>query len=137
MNVRIQNHILFPFPSWSIGGSSLTRLVAAGMQDEIEDILYMHRVDVVISGHVHSYFRSCDGLYTYKCANGGPVYLIVGTGGDSFETFPLLPTIFTEHSDTTRFGVGRATVYNDTVMHWEFVAVGGDITDEVWIRRDR
>ena len=65
------------------------------------------------------------------------MYLIVGTGGDSFETSPLLPTHFTERSDITRFGVGRATVYNDTVMHWEFVAVGGDVTDEVWIRRDR
>jgi hypothetical protein len=120
-----------------IGGSSSTRLVEVGMQNAIEDLLYMHQVDVVLSGHIHAYVRSCDGLYTYNCANGGPVYLIVGTGGASLEDEPFLPTHFTEHLDITRFGVGRATVYNATVLHWEFIAAGGDISDEVWIRRDR
>lgn len=107
------------------------------MQDSIEDLLYMHQVDVFISGHVHAYVRSCDGLYAHKCANGGPVYFTVGTGGHKLDTGPLLPPRLTEHSDNTRFGVGRATVYNATAMHWEFVAVGGEIVDEAWIRRDR
>lgn len=107
------------------------------MQVAIEDLLHMHQVDVFISGHVHAYVRSCDGLFAHKCANGGPVYFTVGTGGQTLYAGPLLPALLTEHSDNTRFGIGRATVYNATTMYWEFVAVGGDVLDEVWIRRDR
>lgn len=135
--IHCKVYILIPIPLVDSGSDEWAEQVEVGMQDAIEDLLYTHRVDVVISGHAHSYFRSCDGLYTYNCAKGGPIYLVVGTGGESLEDVPELHNQFTEYSDDTRFGVGRATVYNATVMHWEFVAVGGDSTDEVWIRRDR
>jgi hypothetical protein len=139
--ICIVTHLHFsqcPVLGQIIGGSSSNRLVEVGMQDAIEDLLYIHQVDVVISGHVHAYVRSCDGLYTDICANGGPVYLIVGTGGQTLMDDQLLSKQhFTEHSNSNQFGVGRATVYNATVLHWEFIAIGGDITDEVWIRRDR
>ncbi|KAL7553783.1 hypothetical protein ACHAWF_017114 [Thalassiosira exigua] len=44
---------------------------------------------------------------------------------------------YVEVADSKRWGVGRASVHNATAMLWEFVAVGGNVTDEVWIIRDR
>mmetsp|Transcript_13572 Transcript_13572/g.22119 ORF Transcript_13572/g.22119 Transcript_13572/m.22119 type:complete len:201 (+) Transcript_13572:1079-1681(+) len=113
-------------------------MVSAGMQNEIEDLLYTYHVDLVISGHYHSYFRSCDGLYSHKCANGGPTYITVGTGGAPLDgnTTLLIPNHYTEFFDKEHFGVGRASVFNATSMHWEFVTVVGNVTDEVWLTRD-
>lgn len=114
-------------------------IVTEGMKDEVEDLLRAHRVDLVISGHYHSYFRSCDGLYGYKCGNGGPTYVVVGTGGAPLDSDAsrVIPNGYTDAYDRTNWGVGRASVYNSTAMHWEFVAVGGNVTDEVWLTRDR
>ena len=125
---------------WSIGGSLYQKAAAqveVGMQDAVEDLLYMYQVDLVVSGHSHSYFRSCEGLYAYKCMDGGPVHLIVGTGGAPLDDGPILHNDHTDYFDNTRFGVGRAAVYNATTMHWQFIAVGGDIMDDVWLTRDR
>lgn len=115
--------------------------VQEGIQNEVEDLLYTYQVDLVLSGHYHSYFRSCDGLYAYKCyQHGGPTYITVGTGGaplDKYLNSSLSPNHYTAFFDETNFGVGRASAFNATTMHWEFVAVGGNVTDEVWIQRDR
>lgn len=124
-------------------------IVSEGLQNEIEDLLLEHKVDLVLSGHYHSYFRSCDGLYLHACENGGPTYVTVGTGGapldgdggdmtsPSSSSSSMIPNDYTEFFDRAHWGVGRAEVYNATTMHWEFVAVGGEVTDEVWLTRDR
>jgi len=112
--------------------------ILEGMQEQIEDLLHSHRVDLVLSGHYHSYFRSCSGLYSYRCDNGGPTYVTVGTGGaplDGSAQSSVMVNHYTEALDKTRFGVGRASVFNATHLHWEFVAVGGNVTDEVWLRK--
>merc|ERR1712087_652462 len=108
------------------------------MQDEIEDLLRIFEVDLVLSGHYNSYFRSCAGLYSYRCDNGGPTYVTVGTGGAPLdaETTSLIPNDYTAFFDKGHHGVGRASVYNTTSLHWEFVAVGGEVTDEVWLTRE-
>lgn len=78
-------------------------MVSEGLQNEIEDLLHTYQVDVVLSGHDHMYFRSCDGLYSYKCANGGPTYLTVGTGGSRLDVnaTTLIPNDYTEKADNT------------------------------------
>ena len=40
------------------------------------------QVDAVLSGHVHSYYRSCS-VFRETCAddNSGIVHLVIGTGG--------------------------------------------------------
>ena len=116
-------------------------LVQTGFQNAIEDLLFSHKVDLVIGGHYHSYFRSCDGLYAHKCGTtGGPTYITVGTGGaplDGEVNQIIDPNHITESFDRSKWGVGRASVYNASTIHWEFVAVGGDIFDEVWLKRAR
>ena len=109
------------------------------MQSEIEDLLYAFSVDLVISGHVHSYFRSCDGLYSYKCGNGGPTFVTVGTGGAPLngKSSVIVENDYTAAFDKEHFGVGRVSVMNATSLRWEFVAVGGDVLDEAWLTRER
>ena len=115
-------------------------IVGQGLQNEVEDLFHAYQVDLVISGHYRSYFRSCDGLYAYDCDNGGPTYVTVGTGGAPLDTpaASLIPgpASYTAAVDHEHFGVGKASVFNATVMRWEFVAVGGNVTDEVWLTRD-
>ncbi|KAL7543835.1 hypothetical protein ACHAXR_013183 [Thalassiosira sp. AJA248-18] len=114
-------------------------MVAAGLQNEVEDLLYTFQVDLVLSGHYHSYFRSCDGLYLNKCDNGGPTYATVGTGGAplGLALGKILPNEYTEFVDKEHWGVGRVSVFNESALQWEFVAVGGNVIDEVWLTRDR
>ena len=51
-------------------------------QAAIEDVLYTAGVDMVFSGHVHAYERSCRA-YKYACLTDGtgPVYVTIGDGG--------------------------------------------------------
>jgi len=116
----------------------LNPMVSEGMQNEIEDLLHHYETDLVLSGHYHSYFRSCNGLYAYECDKGGTTYITVGTGGAPLDanTTLLIPNTHTEYFDREHFGVGRASVYNATSLHWEFVAVGGDVIDELWLTKD-
>ena len=111
--------------------------IAVAMEYEIEDLLYEYNVDVVLSGHFHSYLRSCDGLFRGKCDNGGPIYITVGTGGAPLdgESHGNLPWV--EKYVGTQWGVGKVSIFDATKLRWEFVAVGKDVTDEHVIIRHR
>ena len=120
-------------------------VVQLGLQNSIEDLLHEFQVDVVIGGHYHSYFRSCDGLYEYKCDSGGPTYITAGTGGaplDGNMSQVIDPHHYTMKFDKSKWGVARASVYNSSMLYWEFVAVDhnktlGSIIDKAWIIRYR
>lgn len=115
-------------------------IVTEGLQNEVEDLFHLHQVDLVLSGHYHSYFRSCDGLFAYKCNNGGPTYVTVGTGGAPLDSnaSTIIPNDYTKAFDRSNWGVGRASVYNASMLHWEFVSVGeASAVDDVWLMRDR
>lgn len=113
-------------------------IVSIGLQDEIEDLLHTNKVDLVLSGHLHSYFRSCDGLYYHKCNNGGPTYITVGTGGAPLDGNADISTDdYTEMLYKQNWGVGRASVFNESHLLFEFVEVGGTVIDAAWITRDR
>lgn len=55
------------------------------MQAAIEDTLYAAKVDLVFSGHVHAYERSCR-VYKYACVADAPYYITIGE--------VLFPSIF-------------------------------------------
>ena len=111
-----------------------------GMRVEFESILGIYKVDLVLSGHLHSYFRSCPGLLHSKCDNGGPTHITVGTAGAQLDHTRTYSTSWTVKNIQSHFGYGRITVYNETWMQFEFVKAGnssdetaGDILDDVWI----
>ena len=136
-----RSHPLSPTDSVRYWGGAT---VALGMRSEFEDLLYEYRADLVLSGHYHSYLRTCDGLYRGNCQSGGPTYVTVGTGGAPLDEdgVGFIPNGWTEVYDNRRHGVGRAGAYNASAMLWEFVAAddgeeSGVVTDSVWIRRNR
>lgn len=51
------------------------------MRDAMEDLLYEHGIDAVVSGHVHAYERSLP-TYDEEPDACGPVYINVGDGGN-------------------------------------------------------
>ncbi|KAK8450869.1 hypothetical protein SEVIR_6G115900v4 [Setaria viridis] len=51
------------------------------MRQEMEDLLYRHRVDIVFSGHVHAYERM-NRVFNYTLDPCGPVYITIGDGGN-------------------------------------------------------
>ena len=120
--------------------------VGLGMQFEFEDLLLDHQVDLVLTGHYHAYFRSCDGLYRSICGHhGAPTHITVGSAGANLDTnVTLYPQEWTAKFIPQEYGYGRITVVNATAMHWEFVRAGADndteagaVLDEVWIVRER
>ena len=112
--------------------------VGLGMRNEIEELLYMNKVDLVLSGHYHGYLRSCDGVYREKCSSGGPMHITLGTGGRPLDCHKsLIPNHYTDKFDGCNFGVGRTSVYNASALHFEFVTLGEDVLDDVWLVRQR
>ncbi|CAH8276879.1 unnamed protein product [Arabidopsis lyrata] len=51
------------------------------MRQEMEELLYQHRVDLVFAGHVHAYERM-NRIYNYTLDPCGPVYITIGDGGN-------------------------------------------------------
>ena len=116
------------------------------MRDEIEDVLFQYKVDLVLAGHYHSYLRSCDHLYQSRCdVPGAPMHVTIGTAGVGLDRGrQLYSNEWTRRFINTEYGYGRITVYNATSLQLEFVRAGGvhdagagEALDEVWLLRDR
>ncbi|RMX63691.1 hypothetical protein DD238_006494 [Peronospora effusa] len=109
--------------------------VSYHFQEEVEDLIYKHRVNVMLVGHEHSYERTCP-VYRKKCVeNGkGTVHLVVGSAG-----YPLGPDGFSSKygnyslRHVNEYGYIRVTSSpND--MRFQFVLVeNGNIYDEFTI----
>ena len=89
-------------------------------QQAIEALLYASKVDVVLSGHVHAYQRSCK-LYNYSCVDDGVLYLTVGDGGTPEGLAPTWVdcpswSIYQQAS----WGHGEMTALNATHLSWEW-----------------
>lgn len=104
-------------------------LEAELMRLSYEPLFLEHGVDVVLSGHVHSYERSsAQGVYDAASNVCGPVYLNLGDGGnrENTEAAWVLPhpewSAFRESS----FGVGALELINAThaAYAWHHDACG-------------
>ncbi|KAE9109456.1 hypothetical protein PF007_g12232 [Phytophthora fragariae] len=56
--------------------------VSYKFQEEVEDLIYQHRVNLMMVGHEHAYERSCP-LYRKECVpdGKGTVHVVVGSAG--------------------------------------------------------
>ena len=116
--------------------------VGVALRFEIEDLFYDYRVDVVLSGHYHSYFRTCDGLYASRCGHhGAPMHITVGSAGAHLDTVDLYDAPWTETYLKGVFGYGRMTVANASALNFEYVQTVNEtytqVLDDVWIVRER
>lgn len=106
------------------------------MQAAIEDTLFEAKVDVVFSGHVHAYERSCQ-VYNYKCTDGAPYYITIGDGGNAeglastwVEPQPEW-SVFRQAS----YGHGELNVVNSTHSLWQWhqnADLSPVVADEFW-----
>jgi acid phosphatase type 7 len=53
---------------------------AEGIQKELEGIFFEYKVDLYVSGHYHSYERTCK-MFNYQCVEGGTVHIMAGSTG--------------------------------------------------------
>jgi len=110
-------------------------LQAIKLRGIFEDMFYQYKVDLVLTGHYHSYFRSCNGLYQSKCQTDGPMYITAGTAGATIRDMKLYPDekVFTD-STWNGWGYGNLTVFNSSALLWQFVSDDdGHVKDEVWL----
>ena len=93
------------------------------MQAAIEDVLYEARVDLVLSGHVHSYERSCR-LYRLQCVADGIVYITIGDGGnrEGLAAEWTMPQPAWSRFRLAAFGHGELTAVNATALEWSWTS---------------
>jgi hypothetical protein len=78
-----------------------------------------------LSGHNHAYVRSYPMVGEKVVVDDGPIYLTIGTGGDSHSQGPLRPQPhdaadpWVAHRDNTEFGFGELLVVNATHAYFE------------------
>lgn len=89
------------------------------MENAIEDVLFENKVDLVFSGHVHAYERSCQ-VYQYKCTPGAPYYITIGDGGnhEGLATGWVEPQPEWSAYRQASYGFGELHAVNATHMHW-------------------
>lgn len=111
-------------------------LVTLALREQFEQLLMKYSVDLVFSGHYHSYLRTCNGLYRGVCNNGGPAYITVGTAGADLTNATLLEQNWTAAS-LIEWGYGKVTIFNASTLYFEFIADDevGTVKDYVWINK--
>ena len=101
------------------------------LQGKLEELLYRHKVDLMVTGHVHYYERDT-AIYKDKAAGAdeetktyiknakAPVYIVSGNGGniEGGTLVPLDPKPWSRFiSDSIGYGVLH--VLNSTAMYWK------------------
>ena len=124
-------------PMYNIEDMPANTKVGIGMRQEFETLLLKYNVDLFLSGHYHSYMRSCNGLYKSKCNNGGPTHITVGTAGAELDNVSLLRKKWVAKY-IAQWGYGRVTSLSNYELLWEFVSdVDGSVKDQVLISKER
>lgn len=96
--------------------------VSDHLRQQLDDLLMKYRVNLMLTGHLHAYERSCPG-YMGDCRPDGtaPVHVVVGTSGAQLEQNVEFPADFTMKA-YTNFGYCRMEA-NITNLHVDFVVL--------------
>eukprot|EP01104_Vermistella_antarctica_P017805 TRINITY_DN6385_c0_g1_i1.p1 TRINITY_DN6385_c0_g1~~TRINITY_DN6385_c0_g1_i1.p1 ORF type:complete len:594 (-),score=90.51 TRINITY_DN6385_c0_g1_i1:4-1785(-) len=116
-----------------IGGE---REVIQHLRETTEPILNKYQVDLVLTGHMHDYERTCP-VYKGECVAAGtaPTYVIVGTGGANLETGdPPFPNSWCV-SHVIAFGYGRAHVTRHKLTFQFVLNSNGTVFDEFTLEK--
>eukprot|EP01084_Bolivina_argentea_P261749 442465_1 len=97
-------------------------VVATHLIDELEPMLYKYNVDLVLTGHFHSYQRTCF-VYNSKCVGqkgGGIMHIMIGTAGIDCEEMPFYDESWSQNWYSGDYGYGRFVV-NRTTLVYDYV----------------
>mmetsp|Transcript_20506 Transcript_20506/g.26683 ORF Transcript_20506/g.26683 Transcript_20506/m.26683 type:complete len:414 (-) Transcript_20506:210-1451(-) len=104
-------------------------------QSYFEPLFMENSVNLVIAGHVHAYQRS-HPVYNGEVVEDGPVYIVVGDGGNReghAKKYVKPDPEWSAYKNDTSFGHGTITIFNDTHMQWEWF-INDD--DREWYSHD-
>ncbi|RLN57414.1 hypothetical protein BBJ29_004063 [Phytophthora kernoviae] len=107
-------------------------------RDELEQVFADYHVDIVFSGHYHSYERTCPvfGDRCIESPNGkamAPVHLMIGSGGYKVDDAGFYRSHWREQG-FLEHGYGRVHIYNSSHLHFEFVSdIERRVKDDTWI----
>jgi hypothetical protein len=65
-------------PMYSSSNFTSDNIFSLGIKNELEDLLYDYKVDLFLSGHLHSYERTCK-IYNNKCVEDGIIHILSGS----------------------------------------------------------
>jgi len=94
---------------------------------DIEELLFNHKVDLVLWGHVHYAFATCP-VYKKQCikpkARGeydAPIHTVIGNGGQGLAPIPLRKAPYSLY-EKDEWGYERILVHNSTHLTMQFYA---------------
>jgi len=109
-----------------------TQVEAAKQQ--LEPLFVKYSVNVVFSGHVHAYLRTCPVAFG-QVDPKGPLYITVGDSGEGVKgPFKNIePEPWVELRDGSMFGYGAFRIENSTTAIWNWTATGqGRYHNRAW-----
>ncbi|KAL6783862.1 hypothetical protein ACKKBG_A03785 [Auxenochlorella protothecoides x Auxenochlorella symbiontica] len=124
-------YVVFPHKS--------NRIVGQHLRDHLEELFNRYEVDVVVSGHVHSYSSSCNVLdeTCIRREEGGMMHFIVGTAGHKLSHIGRSQYDWVSSTEE-RFGYLRVDVEPRGGMTLQFVgSEDGRVYDDVRLEPDR
>lgn len=111
---------------------------AEHLRASLESLFNQYNVDLVLSGHVHSYARTCN-VYNEKCVDNldrGTTHVTLGCGGHKLSDVDHDQYDWLDYAET-KFGYGHVVADGDRSLRLEYLTTGnGDIHDTVTLHND-
>ena len=92
-----------------------------------EPLFHKYNVDIYFAGHVHANERNAKILNGKKNENG-IYHITIGSPGciEKIDTSHLLHNYYNEYSNYKDYGYGEITIYNQSVIQWNFISSDND-----------
>jgi len=89
------------------------------MRESMEDLLYEHNVNIVLSGHVHAYERTYP-VYRNMTNKNGIVYITIGNGGnlEGLDNKYYEQPSWSAFRNGTNYGHGILSIINREKLVW-------------------
>lgn len=120
-------------PMYVVHPHKSNRVVAEHLRGSLESLFNQYNVDLVLSGHVHSYARTCN-VYNEKCVDNidkGTTHVTLGCGGHKLSEVDHDQYNWLEYAET-KFGYGRVFADFDRSLRLEYVTTDdGEVRDSV------
>lgn len=124
-------YVVFPHKS--------NRVVAEHLRQQLEQTLNDFEVDLVLSGHVHSYARTCNVLdgNCIPLPDGGTTHITLGCGGHQLSDVNHQQPVWLEAAQL-HYGYGRITVHDGYDLTFEYVrSMDGKVYDSKTFHNER